>query len=1141
MKTLYKRLAVRPRTAAELSAATLLINVLAFADIIFVMLILRRYVAHGFDGTLFLLTFGALAALGLQLACKEARSVLATRVSASGDEALAGRSFRCLVRSRLADLLSLSPRSRELTSLLADSQAGADATVVCAAMDFPFSLVFIAATAVLHPVLGLVVLVGAWMALTTASRARTRGLETATALAEETAANRSLIASAAVCADTVRVFRGGAFYRRVWREQMARLGALRTKASDQRTLVQSSQATVSVFTRVAVYAVGAKLVVDGELTFASLIGGSMLGSYAVAKASMLVSARVAAARAREADHGLAEVLDLPPEPSGGPLARLGLQAAGEGGPQGVGDDADPSQGLSLRGLGFGFPGSKGPLFKDFDLDVAPGTLVVAHGFNGSGKTTLARLVAGLIQPDEGEILAGGVSLAEADADAWRAGLVYMPQEPDFFVATMRENLTMANPGVAEAELNRILRLTGLRSFLDAGEQGLESPMSDAGRGLPLGRAQAHGPGPGHDHGRGAGHPGRAHRGPGRRGRGLGLRGPARVPGVRTHGPGPDGRSGHPARGPRGRGPGRQAHARRDLPARPRGREGAAVNEFLRRLRQRPVLAMKLFGATVAINILGFASPIFVMLILGVYINSGFDSTLYTLSIGMFLAMLLQSAFKEVRTLQAGQVSAAADRQLSDNVFEVLARARSMAVERVSPAVRRQIPGHLESIQAAYSPAMVNAVYDAPFALLFIAATFWFSGTMAVIGLVGVALVLGSGYSSLRANRLRLDQLQRLSGANRVVAASAVDMADTVRAFRAGGFLCRLWDAQAGEMLDVRRALSRLRLRSADLTMTAMTFIRIMVYAVGAKEVVMGRFGVAELIVANILVGRAMRQVAGFAAASTQMMRAGQALGELRGMLRLPMERDRGTALRRYSGRLELRDLSFAHPGSSGPLFESLELRLEPGQAVVIHGPNGSGKTTMARLMAGLTDPLRGEILADGINLRQMAPDWWRRQLVYVPQEPAFLDGTLRQNLSLANPDLDPAALDKLVTACGLERYLASTELGLETEIRAGGRTLPLGVRRRLALVRALATGGRLVVMDEPLEGLDEDGARTVAAILLEMVRAGRTLLVFSHDAHIIKGADYLVDLGAKPIPTVTRPGDAARSGPAPATPAPENT
>lgn len=476
MKALYRSLAARPRMAAELAASTLLINVLAFADIIFVMLILRRYVAHGFDGTLFILTFGALAALGLQLACKEARTVLARQVSAGRDEDLSRRSFGALVTARVAGLLALPQRTRDLPSLLADSQGGADAVVVCAAMDFPFSFVFVAATAVLHPVLGLVVLVGAWMALATASRARESSLKTATALQEETAANRSLIASAAVSADTVRVFRGGAYYRRLWREQVGRLAGLRRRASDQRTLIQSSQASVSVFSRVAIYAVGAKLVVDGELTFASLIGASMLGSYAVAKASMLVQARTAVSRARESEGTIGQLMALPAEPP---------TATGGRGPGGT-DAPAPRGGLSFRNVGFSFPGSRQPLFKDLNLDVPPGALVVAHGYNGSGKTTLARLAVGLIRPDEGEILAGGVPLDELGADAWRARLVYMPQEPEFLVATVRENVTMANPDLGEAELNRILRLAGLRTYLDKSELGLETPMPDAGRGLPLG-------------------------------------------------------------------------------------------------------------------------------------------------------------------------------------------------------------------------------------------------------------------------------------------------------------------------------------------------------------------------------------------------------------------------------------------------------------------------------------------------------------------------------------------------------------------------------------------------------------------------------------------------------------------------------
>jgi ATP-binding cassette subfamily C protein LapB len=229
----------------------------------------------------------------------------------------------------------------------------------------------------------------------------------------------------------------------------------------------------------------------------------------------------------------------------------------------------------------------------------------------------------------------------------------------------------------------------------------------------------------------------------------------------------------------------------------------------------------------------------------------------------------------------------------------------------------------------------------------------------------------------------------------------------------------------------------------------------------------------------------------------------------------------GTALRRYKGGLAFKDVMFAWRGSATPLFESLDLEIAPGSVAVVHGDNGAGKTTLARIAAGLMLPMRGEVAVDGINLRQVAPDWWRRQLFYMPQEPVFLAATIRENIMAASPDMDEKRLAGIVENCGLTRFLANLEQGLDTGIDATGKNLALGFRKRLALARALAVGGRLAILDEPLEGLDADGARAVFAAVSEMIRQGCTVVAFSHDVNIIKGAHYIIDLNRKPVPGVT--------------------
>jgi ATP-binding cassette subfamily C protein LapB len=537
------------------------------------------------------------------------------------------------------------------------------------------------------------------------------------------------------------------------------------------------------------------------------------------------------------------------------------------------------------------------------------------------------------------------------------------------------------------------------------------------------------------------------------------------------------------------------------------------------------LMRELLLASLIINLLGLVSSLYSMQVMNRYVTFGMDSTLATLTLGATIAVVLEYMLRSARSNIEMIVCNRAASNAQDQVLASYAGARYQLLEQIPVTQRRELLSGLGVISQALSPMNFSGVMDAPFALIYLLAVFMLSPVLA--GMVLVIIVVSWLLAMQAQNKMReptesmTEASSKVGGVSHFLASGG----ETLRMFNCVPQVRSDWTAAQTRMTDLRTQLQALQGQQQHFTIVGGNIMTIAVYAVGAMQVVSGHLDVGSLIGASILASRSLASFSRLTQSQEIFERAVQAFSRLDALSKLPTERQKGHVPRKLKGALELVDVSLSWPGQPMPLFESLSLQMPAGSVMAIIGGNAAGKSSMLRLLVGLLEPDRGHVKYDGMDLRQLVPQWWRQQLVYLPQEPQFFDGTLRENLTVMCPDADDEAVLAWCRKLDLGSFFETQPQGLESPIRNGGAHLPVGIRRRLALVRALLTQGRVVVLDEPFEGVDQRGVQAILGLLNELVASGRSVIIATRDEFIIKSANMVLDLSSKPVPRVIHKAD----------------
>jgi ATP-binding cassette subfamily C exporter for protease/lipase len=264
-----------------------------------------------------------------------------------------------------------------------------------------------------------------------------------------------------------------------------------------------------------------------------------------------------------------------------------------------------------------------------------------------------------------------------------------------------------------------------------------------------------------------------------------------------------------------------------------------------------------------------------------------------------------------------------------------------------------------------------------------------------------------------------------------------------------------------------------------------------------------------MVASNVLMGNALRPIGVLMSACKEFVQARQSCEDIGALLEDYPEQPARHAANAVTGQVTLSQLGASGSQGGQTILEDIDMRFEAGEVVGIVGPSGSGKSTLARCLLGIWPRTSGQVLLDGVDIRDWSQDALGPRIGYLPQDIELFDGTVAENICRFSKTDSPAIIEAAKRA-DIHDMILRLPQGYDTPVGQAGKLLSGGQRQRLALARALYGRPDLIVLDEPNANLDEAGEAALAAAIRQLKKDGKTVFMVVHQRQILALADRVV-------------------------------
>lgn len=524
----------------------------------------------------------------------------------------------------------------------------------------------------------------------------------------------------------------------------------------------------------------------------------------------------------------------------------------------------------------------------------------------------------------------------------------------------------------------------------------------------------------------------------------------------------------------------------------------------------------IFLAGLVLNLIGLSTPLFIMLVYDRVISSHAPDVLPFLALGVGIAILAEWVLRYVRSKSLSWLGGRLDNIVSNWIFQHLLHLSPSYIEWASVPSQVARIKTFESIRDFFSGAVFMSVLELPFMVF----------ALLVIGLIAGPLVLVPiGASMLYAllflivwRRVRV-VIRNAARASSLRQQFSLETFEKAEAIRANG-LGNLWSAKFRE-LSGREALAQFHLgwlgAIGETLANSLTIISaVAVVGFGVSLVWAGTMTTGALVATMILVWRVLGP---FYSLCTMIPRLEQLRNSVRQVNTLmDIDTETMTAIGlarpgRLQGGISFDNAALRYNANDQPVFSELSFNARPGQIIAITGENGSGKTSLLKLIKGMYPPSDGSVRVDGFDIRQLNPHDLRRNIAYIPQSPDFFHGTIAENLRFGNPLANDGEIQQALGQAGILNDITQLPAGLNTMLCDDhGITLSSSLSIQLSMVRAYLQEAPILLIDElPNSLLTGDTGRFLQDSLIRN-RGRQTVFMVTYREDFLRMADCIVFL-----------------------------